>query len=308
MNTPLVVIGSNALQFRGYKLDREPADWDYIGTYDNAVTRFRTAKATLRSLIPTSEGKKLVAKYKDAVPCEAEIAWPGSLTEELMRLVLDDPETLHLEFHNLYVPSINILYMLKMSHRYLRNSPHFTKTHRDIMYMRELGAVIEPGHEDFYKRRMKATYNYGHPKLNVNKGEFFNGDGVEYKYDHDSIHRSVMRGYQPAYEVYKEDEAEVYCSKDLFYAAPEHVRLNGVLEEAMVLALERSIVPYPGVLTPERAFVLALQKVCTSITSGWFREFAWENYQNVLRLYDPNYVNKFWEDVKTGIVKEYEAA
>jgi hypothetical protein len=195
--------------------------------------------------------------------------------------------------------------MLKMSHRYLKNSPHFHKTMGDIKIMRAQGAKLQPDHMEFYKRRQTATYTYGHPKLNVNKTQFFNGDGVEYKYDHDSIHRSVMRGYQPAYEVYKEDQAEVFCSKELFEAAPMHVRLNGVLEEAMVLALERSQIPFPGMKTPLESFLMALEKVCTSITSGWFREFAWENFNEVLDLYDPNYVNQFWEDVKSGVVTPY---
>jgi hypothetical protein len=47
----------------------------------------------------------------------------------------------------------------------------------------------------------------------------------------------------------------------------------------MVLAIERSLVPHPGKKTPEQAYLMALEKVCTSITSGWFREFAWENYE-----------------------------
>jgi hypothetical protein len=115
----------------------------------------------------------------------------------------------------------------------------------------------------------------------------------------------VMRGYQPAYEVYKEDQAEVFCSKELFEASPMHVRLHGVLEEAMVLALERSQIPFPGMKTPLESFLMALEKVCTSITSGWFREFAWENFNEVLDLYDPNYVNQFWEDVKSGVVTPY---
>jgi len=44
-------------------------------------------------------------------------------------------------------------------------------------------------------------------------------------------------------------------------------------------------------------FEMALMKVCTSITSGWFREYAWENYQKVLDLYDSlgedDYVKRF---------------
>jgi len=39
--------------------------------------------------------------------------------------------------------------------------------------------------------------------------------------------------------------------------------------------------------------------VCTSITSGWFREYAWENYDRVLDLYnslgDDYYIRRFVE-------------
>ena len=42
---------------------------------------------------------------------------------------------------------------------------------------------------------------------------------------------------------------------------------------------------------------MALMKVCTSITSGWFREYAWENYDKVLDLYnelgEDDYVQRF---------------
>ncbi len=87
----------------------------------------------------------------------------------------------------------------------------------------------------------------------------------------------------------------------------EAVRLAGVLEESYVLALERSQVPFKGKLAPKTSFMIALEKVCTSITSGWFREYAWENYNKVLALYDPNYVKKFWEAVDNEVVKQYIA-
>jgi hypothetical protein len=96
---------------------------------------------------------------------------------------------------------------------------------------------------------------------------------------------------------------EVKASKQKFNSGPEKMRLNGVLEEAYVLALERSIIPHPGALTPKQAFDKALMKVCTSITSGWFREYAWENYYEVQKLYNPGYVDLFNLKRKEGIVK-----
>lgn len=86
-------------------------------------------------------------------------------------------------------------------------------------------------------------------------------------------------------------------SKELFFAASERVRLCGVYEETCVLALERSQIPYDFKPDARWSFEMALMKVCTSITSGWFREYAWENYDKVLDLYDEmgenNYIERF---------------
>lgn len=123
-------------------------------------------------------------------------------------------------------------------------------------------------------------------------------------YDHDTIHLSVMRGDRPAYEMFKADQAEVMCSKDLFMAQPRQIQLNAVLEESLVLALERSQIPHGKHVSPRKSFDMALEKVCTSITSGWFRSFAWENYFSVAAMYDDNYVTKFWDDVESGLVKK----
>ena len=75
-----------------------------------------------------------------------------------------------------------------------------------------------------------------------------------------------------------------------------------MLEETQVLALERSQVLFENV-EPKKSFDMALNKVCSSITSGWFREYAWENYKNVQKLYEADYVERFWKDVEIGLVK-----
>jgi hypothetical protein len=39
----------------------------------------------------------------------------------------------------------------------------------------------------------------------------------------------------------------------------------------------------------------ALDKVCTSITSGWFREFAWQNYDEVVKIYHHQSQEDYWQ-------------
>lgn len=224
---------------------------------------------------------------------EAEITWDGSTAKMLHDLILADPKTIYAD--GLAYASLDVCYMLKMSHRYLKNSPHFLKTMKDIRNLRQFGAAIRPEHKAFLKEREKVTYWYKHPKLNKSKKEFFNGDGVKYVYDHDSIHESVKEGERPAYTYFQSENTEVMCDMKKFFEIDEQIRLNAVYEESCVLALERSIIPFGT--DYEKAFVMALEKVCTSITSGKFREFSYNNYDKVRGMYKESTFDKFFDDV-----------
>lgn len=306
----MLLIGSQALKYYT-KLDREPRDWDFIGTIDEIESFIQERKDEVESAYPSNEGKKMIVKLKNELPIEFEIAWEGSTAEKVLQFT-----KLNLADHNMkekvvpaldklaILPSLNILYELKLSHRYLKNSPHFLKTMRDIQLMRSLGAQIE--HPEWLKEREKETYNYSHPKLSVSKDEFFKKDDgqVVYIYDHDTIHIAMARFDKPAYEYFKPEGSQVLCDKKMFFDSPEEIKLASVIEEATVLALERSQIPYKGLVEPLWSFKMALFKVCTSITSGYWREYAYSVYDQVLALYDEKYVEKFWKAVDDGIVKK----
>ncbi len=287
----MILIGSRALLFRAPNLlNRKPKDFDFISREDEA-------KAWMKSMEIVEyrqENQKIISEQ--STPIEFELLEPGKSNELLEEIVSKDPVTLHTKFG--MVPNINLLFTLKKSHRYLKNSPHFWKTARDYHCLKHVGAEVLPEYVEFFKLREKETYAYKHPNLNVKKTDFFTGDGITYVYDHDSIHEAVKINDQPAYQYYQKDGAEVMTSKDKFLACPENIRLSGVLEESAVLALERSLIPFPDKLTPEQAFRLALSKVCSSITSGWFREYAYEHIFEVLHV-SKDY--KFWDKFQTGL-------
>lgn len=198
-----------------------------------------------------------------------------------------------------------MLFTIKSSHRYLKNSAHFWKTLKDYHKMKEVGAKVRPEWKRFLKQREKETYSYSHPNLKVKKDEFFNPNQVEYVYDHDSIHRAVALMDRPAYTYYMKDGEEVSCSKEKFFSLPEKYRIAGHVEEACVLAIERSLVPYPGVLSPKKAWALAVSKVLTSITSGWFREWGYENVFKILEAYPDDYWQKFNLALEKGLILPY---
>lgn len=301
----LAIVGSYALM-RHVVVDRTPQDLDLIGSYDNLAEYYKNNMC--KSIYPINKGKKLFGKNSHTI-FEGEIAWEGSLSEELFQLIENDPDTVNLKNH-LY-PGLDLLYMLKMSHRYLKDSPFFLKTMRDIQAMRIAGAKIKPEHMAFFKKREKSTYDYGLPKLNQNKSSFFSGDGVNYIYDHDSIHRAIAIMEKPAYLYYQPEQNQVMTSKALFFKCSEHVQLNGVYEEAQVLNLERWLIPNNFTVDSKKGFEIALMKVCTSITSGWFREFAWENYDKVHGMYSslegPSIVDKFNKALAEGRILPYAA-
>jgi len=83
------------------------------------------------------------------------------------------------------------------------------------------------------------------------------------------------------------------------------VQIHSILEETTVLALERSLVPHPGVLTPKKAWHMAFSKVLSSITSGWWREFAYENAFEALSQWPQNYWERFQAAVASGIVRPH---
>lgn len=266
-----MLVGSKAVINLGYDLRREPKDTDIIVSWDH-FNMIKASTGKIKSCYPLNDSKWVV-KYLDGNILECEIAWEGSTGESLIQLCQQ----------NLLNP-LDVAYTLKMSHRYLKDSPHFLKTMKDIKLLREFGAKIPECLVDWLAVREKETYHYQHPNLNRDKADFFNTVGVVYTYDHDSIHEAVKLFDKPAYSYFKPDDKEVWCSKDLFFTCSEEVRLAAVFEESCVLAVERSLVPYDSWSKEGWAFKKALEKVCTSITSGWFREYAWENYDKVLEM------------------------
>lgn len=294
----IAIIGSQANDIK-----RKSVDLDIVGSESDCNEFVKSNLDVIIEQYQSTNGKKIIYKGSGCtIPnsniIEAEITNKGSSAEKLYELILADR---HTRFKNgIAYASLDVCYMLKMSHRFRKNSTHFMKTMRDIHVMRTMGATIRQEHLEYFKQREKETYTYSHPKLNKNKAQFFSGDGVNYVYDHDSIHESVKIMDKPAYSFFQADNTEVLSDMNKFFQLPKQIQLNAVCEESMVLAIERAVVPYR--VAYKRAYVTALEKVCTSITSGKFREFAWENYNTALAMFDQYYFDKFFKDVGMGKV------
>lgn len=296
-----VLIGSEALRMHNPRLVSRPqVDQDFICTPDEFEFRKQYHLAHGAELL-LNEEDVVGLKKKDSLIVELTKATPGSSSELLLEIVNKDPNTKLMSSFTA-VASLGALFAIKTSHRYKKfnNGPEkFYKHFMDWHMLNALGVTVPEMYKEFVKLRSKESYNYAHPKLNVTKDEFFKDDGLTYVYDHDWIHTVVALGDAPAYQSYVIDEVE--CSKEKFFEQPLDVRLNGVIEEACVLAIERALVPH-GIMNEKQSFLYAYAKVATSITSGWFRKFAYDFGPEVLKRYPTGYWDKFQEAVKAGPV------
>lgn len=184
----------------------------------------------------------------------------------------------------MYYASLNLLYAIKRSHAF--RPKDFDKT---MFHINQMKLIMTPydiaiaNNSNFLKQRIELTkLEFGDktPKLNKSNEAFFD-DAVKKMYDHDSIHRAVAFGNVPVYEMMKRDFSMAKCEKDMWDKLPYEQRIKAVVEEGMVIALERFILP--NKLKNQRlAFLKALEKICTTLTSGWFRDFAIDNYSTIM--------------------------
>jgi hypothetical protein len=287
----MLIIGSTARHNQGIDIGRKPRDLDLIMSLEE-LEKFKKSRPWT-SYKPTGGSKWLFLGGQEHT--EVEVAWPGSSAAMLLDWYKDEGTANIIPEHAL---------LLKLSHRYRKNSPHFHKTMKDIHLLREELTIdgCDPKWDEdelaILKLREEETYTYTHPKLNKSKNEFFTD---RYLFDHDSIHEAVAIGVAPAYHEFS--MGKVMCDMNLFEAARFDQKLAAVYEETCVLALERSVIPHGT--DQHVAFLKALEKVCTSITSGRFREFAWENYHNVVRFKRDAtpYIKSFYEGIANGVVK-----
>lgn len=319
----ILVTGSTALRAYGLEIKRPVLDVDIICARDYvlwAATAFHRNHDSEVNWDKAEDSYVSVHPSKESglpiIDIELDTAKAGA---ELIEILSKPENAKYIQRSHLSFDGVEIFYVhpsvvlaMKLSHKYKKDSPHFMKTMKDIMQLKAAGYKVPKCLSDWLKERKRLTYNYKHPKLmNNDKEGFFTGDGVNYVFDHDAIHEAVKLLEQPAYRYFQPDGEEVHVDKEEFFKLPKSVQLLAVLEESYVLSLERAIIPFNLYDDPakcRKAFATALMKVCTSITSGWFRKFAYDNFFKVWAIYNDlgtDYVTKFKALADAGKVAPY---
>lgn len=299
----MILVGSRALTLRAPQaLMRKPLDFDWVCTreeYDLWMEK-NSHKINPTKIYAQGENKMIV---EGSTNCEFELIVAEKSSSILKDLVEGNSESLETPFG--WVPTFDMLFTIKSSHKFLKNSPHVWKTLIDYHMMKSLGAKVRPEYEAFLKLRERETYSYKHPSLtNQSKESFFSAaHGVEYTFEHDSLHEAVKHLDMPAYKYYAKDNDPIKSDKKKFFECSPQIRLYGAIEESSVLALERAIIPHPELWTYEKAWKFAFSKVITSITSGFFRGWCYDNAFDILKAYPKDYYEKFQKGLTDGTVR-----
>lgn len=255
-----ILIGSQALALRcnSFKIKKD-ADWDIISNYlkkDNFKNK-RVEIKPYHGVIDNSHLKEY--------------------TDDLVIIVDGVP---------LHVLTLKGLAIVKRSH--LWRDWFFDKhIFMYTKYLKSQEAFFNEEDRAYLKQRTDEHIKYfSKIKVNLRKTpeEFFN-NYVDREYNHDYLHTLVAYNEKPMYtRLQINGDKSVWCEKTLWDGLSQLEKIQTVLEEVYVIALERFIIPHKVYI--KIAFMRALKMVCTNLTSGWFRDFAIDNYTEIMLSYD----------------------
>ncbi len=307
----MLVIGSQALRYQLSKIGKAlpprkgRADLDILATRSEAADL--VARAGLE-LVSTSGGSKSKSLYQapDGTMVEFDIIQLGT-SNHYYDMYMAQSRTLDtVPFFGVELPMapLEVLYSIKRAHRH---SPrNFHKHVQDYNLLRSILRVDTL--DKFTSMRYRETVareKLKTPSLAKKSDEFFDDSVSNKTFIHDQIHEVMAFGPRPMFEQILIDPGNsVACSREKFENLGYVNQIRCVQEEAYVIALERAVIPMLFVggplARPFDAYRWAIMRICTTLTSGWFREFAVENYDDLIYFYDPGYVNKFLNAVEDG--------
>lgn len=318
----MILIGSRAYAFnyKDYKRVSSASDYDVIMSNTEFKNWFNTYKKFIISSIPSSEDKYKIILEKDEKRISYEIEI-GNDTGKSHDFLLNNTnfvtiaESVYKGFlgEDFLVLSGPYLGITKKSH--ITYPIHFEKNiidYQNICAFENRNFMVDNLNElelEYYNLRSNEVSERSPqktPKLNVSTEDFFSSKlPVPSYFVHDDLHALMAHRDKPIFEMMQRDNSKAWCEKDMFFALPYEYRLEAVVEEAYVIAMERYIIPQHGnnVKDHFECFKNAVKRICTTLTSGWFREFAVVNYNNVIKKYDDKFALKFINAYEKGLIK-----
>ena len=140
---------------------------------------------------------------------------------------------------------------------------------------------------DLYERTKltKEAFPQGNPNLMQTKEDFFD-DAVKKKFDHDYLHELVAFYDKPLYTRMLRTQELAWCEKDKWDCFTHEDKIRCIAEESFVIAIERFMIPSNWSYSSKLAYFKAVKKVCTTLCSGWFRNYAIDYFPEVISMYN----------------------
>ena len=211
------------------------------------------------------------------------------------RLLNTEHVDLYIRINNILIHVANkpLLSMIKRSHlhRDLKFGQHITTWHKHLSK--------EDLDVELLQERTKQTlqkFPQQGPNLKKTVEEFFD-DAVVKKYSHDWLHELYAFEDKPMYTKMQTNPELAWCDKQLWDNFTHEQKIHTVQEETYVIATERFLVPKEFKYPAKLAYNKALNKVCTTLCSNWFRDFAIDNYPEILEKFDESKVKSVQQTI-----------
>lgn len=314
----MIVIGSKALLTLTGETQSQrfcDRDMDVVMSEAQLQAFFVRNQPFIRSLVPSTPYKHTAIlerngrrySYEIETDRQGSSAWLLENQSKISAGTYTDP------FGNTFaVPRLEVLFLTKQSH--IHQNIHFDKNIVDFHHLKAASdpATVASFRPYFELRHQEALARHAvrHPKLNVSNDAFFNRSKrvVGYVFVHDDLHEAIKHFDRPVYERMKTDQEKAWCDKDLFAQLPLSDRIKCVQEEAYVIALERSIVLEKGAHHDHfLAYKDAMRRICTTLCSGFFRDFAIEHYPAVMEAYDASFFDRFQRALAAGAIRRIDS-
>jgi hypothetical protein len=308
----MLLIGSKALVYHFPFLEktRKINDIDIIASFDEIKEFIKNNKNIVKSYKFNNSNTKLKLKTKHKnVECEI---LDGTKSSRLFyELNKNNNEKISLFNSEFIVANKQTLYLLKKSH--VGFAIHWQKNINDYHFLKNnfnINNIDGKYYEAYNARLNEISERVKQNKINLNQtnSEFFNKSEKIIKriYEHDDIHKIVAYYDTPMYERVKQDKDKAYIPKNNFDNLSLDDKIKMAREECYAIALERKIIPIienNGTFDEKKSFQYAIQRICTTLTSGFFKEFVIENYPLIIN-YDKDFSTIFIESVLNNKIKK----
>jgi hypothetical protein len=309
----MIIVGSKALKYYFPNIQREIKDVDVIGTQSdinylcNALQPEKVRNTEHITTLINIQNKFGIWDTNNVEILNADAS------QSLRRYIDYDTKSGNLGSGIRYA-SLEVIFSLKKSH--IHFPIKFDKHIKDYCLLYDY-LNGKDKLSDITKLNFKETESrvgkLRTPSLNKSTKEFFGQSNgyVETFFIHDDIHRVMAHYDKPLYERMQKDLSLAKCEKDMWETFTFEEKCKCVLEEAYVIALERKILPsiFGGKawVNSEESLNWSLMRVCTTLCSGWFRDFATNNYLKIKEYINQNYVDKFLEAYQNGQINKTQS-